>query len=305
MREKIIEYINKNTEKEGKTMLSKAKSANPSVRQSLRWIYDGNRKKGFTLIELLVVIAIIAILAAMLLPALARAREEARRAVGMSNLHQIGLALHMYDMDYREFFPDNQNMPGDTWTIQSLALLYPHYISNLNVFVDPDDVLHNTADATYTPGNDTIFMNSAAPTTPTNYLSSRDGSNPPYVGESYAYAYGGGNPGWGEPYPVALSELTNPDTVIVCDKAYYPPFCGIGGASGWLAAGSLWQIQNLQYANQYSANHGNEGINALFIGGWVKWIPTTHINNSTFPNASNSGTWANPNYWDAGVLWNP
>jgi prepilin-type N-terminal cleavage/methylation domain-containing protein len=78
---------------------------------------------GFTLIELLVVIAIIAVLAAMLLPALARAKQRSQRTACVSNLKQIGVAFLLYLNDYRDRFPDQQRdlkntLPGGfrPWT---------------------------------------------------------------------------------------------------------------------------------------------------------------------------------------------
>ena len=79
------------------------------------------RRLAFTLIELLVVVAIIAILAAMLLPALASAREKARRSNCMNNLNQMGKALVSYTGDYGEYFPSDPSWgvsnqdPGVTW----------------------------------------------------------------------------------------------------------------------------------------------------------------------------------------------
>jgi prepilin-type N-terminal cleavage/methylation domain-containing protein/prepilin-type processing-associated H-X9-DG protein len=72
-------------------------------------------RRGFTLIELLVVIAIIAILAAILFPVFAQARDKARQAACLSNLKQVGTALTMYQQDYDERMPSTCNY-GRRWT---------------------------------------------------------------------------------------------------------------------------------------------------------------------------------------------
>ena len=106
-------------------------------------------RRGFTLIELLVVIAIIAILAAILFPVFARAREKARQASCSSNLKQLGLAWMMYIQDYDETF-------GHGWPAPSWSSYYQElqpYIKNTQLFMCPSEATSTACSCGY-PGGD-------------------------------------------------------------------------------------------------------------------------------------------------------
>lgn len=120
-----------------------------ATRHNCRFGKNPRSPHGFTLIELLVVIAIIALLAAILFPVFARARENARRSSCQSNLKQIGLAFEQYIMDYDErypiYFTNDDGLPSLAFNAGGLdkgwAEMLNPYTKSKRVFQCPSDRL--------------------------------------------------------------------------------------------------------------------------------------------------------------------
>jgi prepilin-type N-terminal cleavage/methylation domain-containing protein/prepilin-type processing-associated H-X9-DG protein len=200
-------------------------------------------KRAFTLIELLVVIAIIAILAAILFPVFAQARERARAISCVSNLKQIGLGLMMYVQDYDETFPvafpANPPINGGGQAVTPLESLLEPYTKNTDMWKCPS--VQRTATNGYGLGNfwDGKFNTNAKTRTYSSVGQLRTAETQPNNDRNTGMSDWGGN-------PVALAAMDAPaETIEVVDinsgdVNYGSPWGSLfTGCDTWKLAGRL------------------------------------------------------------------
>ncbi len=160
------------------------------------------RRNAFTLIELLVVIAIIAILAAILFPVFAQAREKARGVSCISNMKQLGTACAMYTQDFDETFPIGL---GDQWWQVTWVRNIQPYVKNYQVFRCPDD--STAVDSAITWAGVRVSYGS-------NGIIKWDGSKNSVYG-----VMGLAQPSWMGTVTRSLGGVTRPaDTVLIAEK---------------------------------------------------------------------------------------
>lgn len=222
-------------------------------------------RDAFTLIELLVVIAIIAVLAAMLLPALSKAKQRAWTISCNSNLHQVGLAMAMFAGDNHDCFPESGGKI--TWGTIDIRTGKPGWMEQLSGYTGNTNVYH-------CPGNVQLPADNQSPFNYFNgtraaYIAS-DPVNPHFAAVKSSRIH----------YPSAY--VLSGDTIDNaqyfarddCDKDDYSQNC-VGGPVNGLPA-VQWQAHS-------------QGQNILFADGHSRWCQGYRTNEMTFRYDSLSG----------------
>jgi prepilin-type N-terminal cleavage/methylation domain-containing protein/prepilin-type processing-associated H-X9-DG protein len=224
-------------------------------------------RSAFTLIELLVVIAIIAILAAMLLPALAKAKEDGIRAQCKSNEHQLGIATMMYAGDNRDFLPNLDYQGAWFWDMYRIAA------SNLMVNVGNNTTIFYCPNEYYLFNNGSPNAWNAFPTFvdtgygwlfPDNPVMA-NGMNPEINGSNMVTKITQARFGRG----IAATEMIIDATIFESSLAGGRKYYQIG------AAGST-QVQTAHL----NANKTPAGGNICFLDNHVEWRPFARMTNT-------------------------
>lgn len=245
------------------------------------------RRKGFTLIELLVVIAIISVLAAMLLPSLSRAREQARRTACKNNLKQLGLSLLMYSSEYSGSFPT-----GKGSHLADLTMLWSTgYVKDPNIYECPSasyEAQSINAGETLTLGlGNSMYID-------TVYYGNYDA----LAQQSTGYGYDNTKRDDDAPMIAVLADrpwaCEGNDIVVVTWSTTTPTKTyGFAEDTGYRYADDViyeTPVNELDSPfDNNSPNHTYEGENVLYVDGHVAW--------SAVPTCGYQGE--NIFYWDA------
>jgi prepilin-type N-terminal cleavage/methylation domain-containing protein/prepilin-type processing-associated H-X9-DG protein len=231
------------------------------------------RRSAFTLIELLVVIAIIAILAAILFPVFAQARDKGRQSACLSNTRQIGTAITLYAQDYDETLPRywddssgeprNKGVPPNPNPLGYWHNQIQPYIKNYNVFVCPsartkDERLVDTGEGTPAQRKDLRWRGSGSYGWNFWYLGA-------WTGQTFTLAQ--------VTYPAECIAVGESTRLMNAGVIYPAPLCeGTPPYAGWTKNIKERQKFWTQFADRHQG-----GNNLVFVDGHNKWLKKEYV----------------------------